>query len=153
MNLNNDLVDRRFRLGPLRKRHTRGSRSLVRDHNRLHPAPHRFAFSPFGRLGEQNATALRPATRGDVQVIGASDREGLWPCGDRGAADSSGLSPVLPPLLSHPDSRRIVFPARNGGGLTGARRACRSTVLGPLYRKAYMPLTDPVLTPPGSGRS
>ena len=39
MNLNDDLVYRRFRLGPLHQRHPGRSRGLVRHHNRLHPAP------------------------------------------------------------------------------------------------------------------
>jgi hypothetical protein len=36
MNLNNDVVDRRFRLGPLYQRHPGRSRSLVRHHDRFH---------------------------------------------------------------------------------------------------------------------
>jgi hypothetical protein len=39
MNLNDNLVYRRFRLGPLHQRHPSRSRELVRHHNRLHPAP------------------------------------------------------------------------------------------------------------------
>src|SRR5438552_950871 len=36
MNLNDDVVDRRLRLGPLHKLHPGGSRSLVRYDDRLH---------------------------------------------------------------------------------------------------------------------
>jgi hypothetical protein len=36
MNLNNDVVYRRRRLGPLHQRHPGRSRSLVRHHDRLH---------------------------------------------------------------------------------------------------------------------
>jgi hypothetical protein len=39
MNPNDDVVYRRRRLGPLHQRHPGRSRSLVRHHNRLHPAP------------------------------------------------------------------------------------------------------------------
>jgi hypothetical protein len=36
MNLNDDVVDRCLRLGPLRQRHPGGSGSLVRYHDRFH---------------------------------------------------------------------------------------------------------------------
>jgi hypothetical protein len=39
MNLNDDIVYRCLRLGPLHQRHPRGSRSLVRHHDRLHRPP------------------------------------------------------------------------------------------------------------------
>src|SRR5690348_4094237 len=39
MNLDNDVVYRRLRLGPLHQRHPGRSRSLIRHHNRLHQAP------------------------------------------------------------------------------------------------------------------
>jgi hypothetical protein len=46
MNLNNDVVYRRFRLGPLHQRHPGRSRSLIRHHNRLHQAPPCIQSSP-----------------------------------------------------------------------------------------------------------
>jgi hypothetical protein len=39
MNLDDDVVYRCRRLGPIHQRHPGRSRSLVRHHNRLHPAP------------------------------------------------------------------------------------------------------------------
>src|SRR3954471_17649806 len=39
MNLNNDIVFRRLRLGPLHQLHPGRSRSLIRYYNCLHPAP------------------------------------------------------------------------------------------------------------------
>ena len=39
MNLNDDIVDRRLRLGPLHQRHPGRSRSLIRHHDRLHRPP------------------------------------------------------------------------------------------------------------------
>jgi hypothetical protein len=36
MNLNNDVVDRRLRLGPLYQLHPGRSRRLIRHYNRLH---------------------------------------------------------------------------------------------------------------------
>ena len=36
MNLNDDIVNRCIRLGPLHQRHPGRSRSLIRDHNRFH---------------------------------------------------------------------------------------------------------------------
>src|SRR3954452_18878632 len=51
MNLNDDVVYRRRRLGPLHQRHPGRSRGLVRHHNRLHPGPPGVEFSPLGRLG------------------------------------------------------------------------------------------------------
>src|SRR5206468_157916 len=39
MNLNNDVVYRRLRLGPLHQLHTGRSRSLIRHDNRLHRSP------------------------------------------------------------------------------------------------------------------
>jgi hypothetical protein len=41
MNLNNDVVYRRLRLGPLHQLHPGHSRSLIRRHNRLHRSPPR----------------------------------------------------------------------------------------------------------------
>jgi hypothetical protein len=38
MDLNDDVVQGRGRLGPLRQRHPGRSRGLVRHHDRLHPA-------------------------------------------------------------------------------------------------------------------
>ena len=46
MNLNNDVVYRCRRLGPLHQRHPGRSRSLIRHHNRLHQAPPRIQSSP-----------------------------------------------------------------------------------------------------------
>jgi hypothetical protein len=39
MNLNNDVVYRRLRLGPLHQLYRGRSRSLIRRHNRLHRSP------------------------------------------------------------------------------------------------------------------
>src|SRR4051794_34548577 len=39
MNLNNDVVYRHLRLGPLHQLHSGPSRSLIRHHNRLHRSP------------------------------------------------------------------------------------------------------------------
>jgi hypothetical protein len=39
MNLNNDVVYRRLRLGPLHQLHPGRSRSLIRHHHRLHRSP------------------------------------------------------------------------------------------------------------------
>jgi hypothetical protein len=39
MNLNNDVVYRRLRLGPLHQLHPGRSRSLIRHHKRLHRSP------------------------------------------------------------------------------------------------------------------
>ena len=55
MNLNDDLVYRRFRLGPLHQRHPGRSRGLVRHHNRFHPAPPYAFIRPLadrGALGQ-----------------------------------------------------------------------------------------------------
>jgi hypothetical protein len=46
MNLNDDVVYRCRRLGPLHQRHPGRSRSLVRHHNRPHPEPPGVEFSP-----------------------------------------------------------------------------------------------------------
>jgi hypothetical protein len=46
MNLNDDVVYRWLRLGPLRQRHPGHSRSLVRHHDRLHRSPRRVESSP-----------------------------------------------------------------------------------------------------------
>jgi len=49
MNLNDDVVYRRLRLGPLHQRHPGRSRSLIRHHNRLHQAPPCIQSSPLHR--------------------------------------------------------------------------------------------------------
>src|SRR5712672_2716068 len=46
MNLNDDVVYRCRRLGPLHQRHPGRSRSLIRHHNRLHQAPPCIQSSP-----------------------------------------------------------------------------------------------------------
>ena len=49
MNLNDDVVDRCLRLGPLHQRHPGRSRSLVRHHDRLHRPPPCVESSPARR--------------------------------------------------------------------------------------------------------
>jgi hypothetical protein len=52
MNLNDDVVLRRVRLGPFRQRHPGRSRGLVCYHNRLHPAPPCIEFPNLNAGGE-----------------------------------------------------------------------------------------------------
>ena len=47
MDLNDDIVYRCLRLGPLHQRHPGRSRSLVRHHDRLHGRPPWVEFLPF----------------------------------------------------------------------------------------------------------
>src|SRR5215467_7097108 len=55
MNLNNDVVYRPLRLGPLHQLHPGRSRSLIRHHNRLHRSPLCVEFLPVeSRSGSQN---------------------------------------------------------------------------------------------------
>src|SRR5262245_64799823 len=49
MNLNNYVVYRRLRLGPLHQLHPGGSRSLIRYHNRLHRSPSCFVIGHAAR--------------------------------------------------------------------------------------------------------
>jgi DNA-binding transcriptional MerR regulator len=57
MNLNNDVVYRCRRLGPLHQRHPGRSGSLVRHHNRLYPAPPYVEFSPLADASETSASS------------------------------------------------------------------------------------------------
>jgi hypothetical protein len=61
MNLNDDVVYRCRRLGPLHQRHPGRSRSLVRYHDCFHPAPPGVEFSP-----------ERPGLRESGQYLGAA---------------------------------------------------------------------------------
>ena len=65
MNLNDDIVYRCLRLGPLHQRHPGPSRSLVRHHDRLHPAPP--CIQSFGRRSAP-PIAPSPATRGRPSI-------------------------------------------------------------------------------------
>ena len=64
MNLNNDVVYRRFRLGPLRQSHPRRPRSLIRHHDRLHQEPTSLSPVPGG-------CTMRPAR--------PRERHSAWP--------------------------------------------------------------------------
>jgi hypothetical protein len=57
MNLNNDVVYRRFRLGPLHQRHPGRSRRLVRHHDRFH-LDASLCISP--RLHDTNISGANP---------------------------------------------------------------------------------------------
>src|SRR5436190_19257891 len=64
MNLNNYVVYRRLRLGPLHQLHPSHSRSLIRHHNRLHRSPPCVEFLPVRQ-------PLHP-----LSLDGLSDRNG-----------------------------------------------------------------------------
>src|SRR5947209_4876021 len=86
MNLNDDVVNRRRRLGPLHQRHPGRSCSLVRHHNRLHPAPPGVELSPVTLLHRRlmcsavgEATALRwyPAAERVGAMPAPSEKQAL----------------------------------------------------------------------------
>jgi hypothetical protein len=57
MNLNDDVVYRCRRLGPIHQRHPGRSRSLVGHHDRFHPAPPYVEFSPLADASETSASS------------------------------------------------------------------------------------------------
>jgi hypothetical protein len=87
MNLNDDLVYRRFRLGPLPQRHPGRSRGLVRHHNRLHPAPPYALIRPLadslslGRVLKRGFTDLPARRRIFIRALAdrrSSGRAFVW---------------------------------------------------------------------------
>src|SRR5438874_10210645 len=82
MNLNNDVVYRRLRLGPLHQLHPGRSRSLIRHHNRLHRSPPCVEFLP-ARLPLQPLSQDGLSDRNGLIKISAapaSMRNAEWPC-------------------------------------------------------------------------
>jgi hypothetical protein len=91
MNLDNDVVYRRFRLGPLHQRHPGRSRSLIRHHNRLHQAPPCIQSSPLHH-------EACPAFASVVSLARRASISYCWP--DQASAGAgSWLTPVCERLV------------------------------------------------------
>ena len=78
MNLNDDVVQRCLRLGPLHQRHPGRPRGLICHHNRPHPAPSRVKAS----TARRSASSAVPNTTCDADshntAAGASRQGGRW---------------------------------------------------------------------------
>src|SRR5246500_6087948 len=81
MNLNNDVVYRRLRLGPLPQLHPGRSRSLVRHHDRLHRPPPGVESSPTWLPIHPLSQDGLSDRNGSIRILAApaSMRNAEWP--------------------------------------------------------------------------
>src|SRR5436190_5187954 len=82
MNLNDDVVYRRLRLGPLHQLHPGRSRSLIRHHNRLHRSPPCVEFLPARYPLQPLSQDGLSERNGSIKILAApaSMRNAEWPC-------------------------------------------------------------------------
>src|SRR5215468_1560684 len=97
MNLNNDVVYRSLRIGPLHQLHAGRSRSLIRHHNRLHRSPPCVEFLPVRQPLHPLSLDGLSDRNGSIKILAspASMRNAEWPCHVCFIGIASSVSSVL----------------------------------------------------------